>query len=680
MKPLSRKNVNRILSDIRRPGKKISRTGKAFSPRIGEDSRKPFLIRNGFPNFFKKASVGVLITVIILIVAVSFYLWVFKAEVTGATYIIYEDFKSAGRNLLNLDNDSVSNSLENVDLQVNNLSNKAGILSIIPAFKQIPEIFSTIKRLTTLLRDVNSNVADLKSKGLGIISGGGEFLGALKDLRRNIASINEISLELRNKLSDFEVLSANSDSGYIAVSTDMMRLGESLDSIVSILEKPGKTHFLVLFENPSEIRPAGGFVGSYADVIFENGVVQEIDVNDIYYPDKFLDIKVIPPKELHGMTRSWGARDANWFFNFPDSAKKIVEFLEASPVYAKEKVKFDGVAAVNVRIIEDILRFTGPVDLPDYKLTLDDTNFLREVQREIESMGSSRAGKDRKQILKAITPKLVHALSGLHDSEKRQLADNLIYRASNKDIKFYFKDEKLQNLVSAAGVAGEVFQIPASFSGDYLAVVDANVAGGKSDAFIKQKIQVVSRVDSGGVLNNNLVVTRVHNGQDEPEKWYKATNVNFIKVFALPDSKLMALTGNSQKIVNALADYKKGAYTADADLGLIEGTANVLKEFKAVSYEESGKTVFATWFNVAAGKTGELNLTYGSARKALLKPGANYVFVFDKQSGVESEFEYTVEAPSGFKWAESGDSIYHYKTTSLPARLMINLTLTSDGN
>ncbi len=80
------------------------------------------------------------------------------------------------------------------------------------------------------------------------------------------------------------------------------------------------------------MRPAGGFWGSYANVILEGGSVKTIDVDDIYRPDRFLDLKVVPPKQLQGTTPNWGARDANWFFNFPDSAEKLMEFLQASSV------------------------------------------------------------------------------------------------------------------------------------------------------------------------------------------------------------------------------------------------------------------------------------------------------------------------------------------------------------
>ena len=143
-------------------------------------------------------------------------------------------------------------------------------------------------------------------------------------------------------------------------------------------------------------------MGSYADITMNNGRIKDINVDDIYRPDKFLALKIIPPKQLQGMTGTWGARDANWFFNFPDSAKKIMQFIEESSVYKNPGIKFQGVIAVNIKVIQDILRATGPIELPEYKLTLDNKNFLNEVQYQVEAGRDKIPGQNPKKILKLL--------------------------------------------------------------------------------------------------------------------------------------------------------------------------------------------------------------------------------------------------------------------------------------
>jgi hypothetical protein len=50
-------------------------------------------------------------------------------------------------------------------------------------------------------------------------------------------------------------------------------------------------------------------------------------------------------------------------------------------------------------------------------------------------------------------------------------------------------------------------------------------------------------------------------------------------------------------------------------------------------------------------------------------------FVYEKQSGADSIFSYSVQAPPRYVFKETGTSIYEYDSSNLPARLVIDLTL-----
>ena len=44
----------------------------------------------------------------------------------------------------------------------------------------------------------------------------------------------------------------------------------------------------------------------------------------------------------------------------------------------------------------------------------------------------------------------------------------------------YFRDWRLENFADELGISGNVLELPDGFSGDYLAVVNANIAGGEN--------------------------------------------------------------------------------------------------------------------------------------------------------------------------------------------------------
>jgi len=534
----------------------------------------------------------------------------------------------------------------------------------------LTELFGGWGKMAAGIKGARADLKRLYSEGFGFFfSGRGEeFLAILKSLQKHL---NDIFFGNR-RLADFFLRSTS-----LLPQTDLVTLKEGLDSLIVFLDQPGERRLIVLFQNPSEIRPAGGFAGSYGEMVLEKGGLKAIKTNDIYYPDRFLRRKIVPPVQLQSLTPDWGARDAGWFFDFPLSAEKTLSLLESSEVYAKEGVKFDGLIAVNVRVIEDFLAITGPIKVPEYNLTLTKDNFLRQIQQEVEAGRDKKPGQNPKKILGVITPILTERLNQLSSEQKKQLMVLLAYRAFNKDLQFYFRDSSMENLVDRLGWSGQVFQPPADFGGDYLAVVNANIAGGKTDAFIKQTIRLRTELEADGQITNHLVIERQHRGEKEAEPWYRTPNQNFLKVFLLSQAQLISLEGAAAKEIKPRLNYGKSNYLADADLTALEATRQLWPSFNAESYLEAGKKVIAAWFNLNPGEKKQLTLDYRSGSFPVVS-GVEYRFVLDKQSGVESNFLYEIQAPSGFHWAESNNRLFRQEIGQLPGRLEIKLRLLKD--
>ncbi len=517
--------------------------------------------------------------------------------------------------------------------------------------------FGELKDLVSTLIAINSDINKLKADGFDFAfhERGEELIAALKSLQENVANLDALGVSFIDE-------------------TILNTASEGLNALITLLDKPGEQHLLVLFLNPSEMRPIGGFAGSYGEIVLERGSVKEVKVNDIYYPDHFLNKKVVPPRQLQSVTIDWGARDAAWFFDFPISAKKTMELLETSEVYSKDNIKFDGVIAVNVRVIEDILELTGPIELPEYGLTLTKDNFLEEIQKEVELGRDKQAGENPKRVLGSLTPILMERISQLDSSDKNALAFAVLARAVNKDIQFYFNDSEAESFVKKVSWAGEVVGLPENINGDYLAVVNTNIAGGKTDARIEQGIKLKSEIDSGGRVSNYLTVTRRHFGKEDEASWYRAKNQNLIKIFTTPDAELVSLVGATPKNISPQIDYSAQGYSRDSALESVERTRKQIAKYNTETYLESGRNVFAAWFSAIRGETKTLEVNY-RGNEVSLRDGTQYKFILDKQSGVESTFEYEIALPPGYKWQESGGSTFVYKSDTIPARLEFELTL-----
>ncbi|MFH1188772.1 MAG: DUF4012 domain-containing protein [bacterium] len=675
-----KRNISRIVVDIRHPGSHGCVGPFSYEEDATKDDflkQTPFIASRRFWTLRKVFSFVVFFLFSVVLIG-GLYVWTSKDVVLGSAHSLYGHFRELSENLTALDTEKADRSLASVGAELSILEDKLRFLEFIPTLKAVPEMFENIGNLIRIIGLLNNDLALLKKEGMHMLFNDtdGQLIATLKRVDANLGDLELVGSDIRNKIVQF---SSFSDIGisdnYLAISAELLEARRSLQAFIAFLEKYTDKHILVLLENSSEIRPGGGFIGSYAVVTIQKDHVTNIEVNDIYYPDYFFERNIEPPKQLQGITSDWGARDANWFFDFPTSAKKITEFMESSPVFADKRITFDAVVAVNVWTVEDLLDIVGPIEVPDYEMTLTSENFLSEIQQEVEMGRDKKPGQNPKKILSVIAPLLMEKLTQLDSGEKQRLFEIFTYRLKNKDMKFYFKDNTLEQFVQRFDAGGEVLKLPVAFSGDYLAVVNTNVAGGKTDKMINEDIALHSTVFDDGTVQDDLVVTRTHTGANAQALWYRADNQNFIKIFTHPYSHLEMLEGNTEKTVAPYVDYKAKGYEVDSDLAAVESTKVYLDEFKTSRYVESGKNVYATWFTVSAGESRELRMRYTIPQPLSVESGNTFQFIYEKQSGVEANFEYTIKAPAGFVWKENGEKIYRYMNRYLPARLILTLTL-----
>jgi hypothetical protein len=90
-----------------------------------------------------------------------------------------------------------------------------------------------------------------------------------------------------------------------AVSTLVKRAGGFIEFLSSFTGSSRPKRYLVLFSNSSELRPTGGFPGSYGLLTFENGRVKDFRADDIYNPDGQIQELIVPPQSSNSLTCSF---------------------------------------------------------------------------------------------------------------------------------------------------------------------------------------------------------------------------------------------------------------------------------------------------------------------------------------------------------------------------------------
>lgn len=417
-------------------------------------------------------------------------------------------------------------------------------------------------------------------------------------------------------------------------------IGEALDYsnfLLKLVGTDGAKTYLVLLQNNSELRPTGGFPGSYALITFENGVLKKVFVDDIYRADAGLKSNIIPPIPLQHITPNWGMRDANWFADFPFSARKVIELyqLGGGP-------KVDGVLTITPDIIARILEVIGPIEMPNYGLTLDASNLLDAIQNEVE-YGADRSAP--KQIVADLQPKFFERLAQQDKDHWLAIFKIISQAVAQKHILAYFENRELEVAAVKNGLGGEI-KSPSTSSGqagDYLQIAFANIKGSKTDFVTENSMNLETKVDGDGALVHTLKINRVHNGGDSKYGFYNRDNSAYIKVYVSPGSVLEGIKGQSITDYRSLIGHEDFGFKKDPDLEQIE--ASIKRPFAGADvFEESGKTVFGFWLVVRPKQTKSIVLKYRIP--ASLADG-KYSLLWQKQSGTgQDQISFSFKLPS----------------------------------
>lgn len=294
----------------------------------------------------------------------------------------------------------------------------------------------------------------------------------------------------------------------------------------------GEKVFLVLFQNNMELRPGGGFIGSFAIIKTKNGRVESYAVHDTANFDGRIPENDSMPEPMKKVFRinAWKFRDSNYSPDYPTNAQKALELY----YQGQGTEKFDGVIAVNAAVLESVLKITGPISVEGYPAVFEADSALLTLEKQVEidfnKQGIERG--DRKEVLNDFLKELLKKTVQLSKLEKLKLAKSLSGQLENKNIQLYFADNKLQNLAKEAAWDGAV---DTGWSNDYLMVVDANLGAYKSDYYMKRSIDY--SVDlTQETPQATLKIGYNHTGKEK--NWMTRDYLSYLRVYIPKGSRV----------------------------------------------------------------------------------------------------------------------------------------------
>lgn len=351
-----------------------------------------------------------------------------------------------------------------------------------------------------------------KSLGNDIYNPTDISLKVLKNIDSSYKTIASIQIETSEALSKNSLIAkkVNNTLDLSKINTLLIQGKTLLSRLPTLLGNDKQKTYLVLFQNNMELRPTGGFIGSYGLATFDKGRLSDLTVNDVYSADGQLNGHVEPPLPIKNYLgeANWWLRDSNWDPDFPTSGRRAEWFLD------KEVGRqVDGVIALDLEPIKEILKYTGPIFLPDYNLDVTSDNLYEKTQAEVEQNFFPGTHK-KASFLTALSQSLLSEIEKLDERKKIEVMKILYKSLESRHLQVYLHDNPSASALAILGWDGAVNskECGSSCYADFVGLIEANVGVNKVNYFIQRQVNLDVNLTPGEVNRKlTLKITNIAN-------------------------------------------------------------------------------------------------------------------------------------------------------------------------
>ncbi len=401
-----------------------------------------------------------------------------------------------------------------------------------------------------------------------------------------------------------------------------------LPVLPDLLGANGERTYLLLLQNPDELRPTGGFISAAGTITVADGRIADVQVRDSTLWDDFTagDYPPAPePLQRYMQLYLLALRDANWSPDFPTSAATARDLFTLT-----QQRPLDGVIALTPTTVERIIGALGTLPLSDTLLTADMVQpYLREAWNPTEAINdewNQRKTAALDQLAQALRARLDQ---GIERDQLLPLAQALQQSLDERHMLAVLDQPEAAALFAERQWNGAV--VPDAQ--DVVLAVDANVGYNKVNAVMQQHLDYTVNLRDPAVPFGTLTLVYTNTNPPLPpdvqpctvQVVFLAGNYrdmfagcywNYLRVLVPQDSTLLA----------AFTHPTPGAWLLDGtpDDGAVQVQAGA-----------GNTTELATMLVVPQGERRRVSFTYRLPQRVVQPDGAvqHYRLVLQKQSG-----------------------------------------------
>lgn len=451
---------------------------------------------------------------------------------------------------------------------------------------------------------------------------------------------------LKNAIVDYQELGENAaiPSEYIAklkqLSLPMTYITNTATVFPQLFGTDSERTYLILLQNNMELRPGGGFIGSYGIVRINKGHIEDFSIHDVYDADGQLRGHVEPPFAIRRYLPlvHLYLRDSNFDVDFARGAPLI-----ATLYTAETNQKIDGVIGIDLSFVKNMIGAIGPVSVPEYNETVTENNFflLTETHAEKNFFAGSSQKKDfLRNLFMAIQNKLTTAKNIPYIT----LLENAARAIKEKHVLFAFEDKTLQSIFTVNNMSSSLWEGRDDMQDgmhDFAGINEANLGVNKVNYFMQRSMSYHASISDTGEFASEMTVA--YKNTSPKNEWPGGDYKNYLRAI-LPAGVMVVqvkIDDQVQTIVPAVTDpliYERKGFQPPAGL-------------EVEHYDEAGKTIYGFLVNIPSGKSKVVKILYAFPKKIdLSKPILRYNLTFFKQPGSEGDpFAFSLDYPNSLR-------------------------------
>lgn len=343
--------------------------------------------------------------------------------------------------------------------------------------------------------------------------------------------------------------------------TNTLMTFDTVDKVIPQLDtlfgRDREKKYVLLFANNMELRPGGGFIGSFGIITLRDYAIHDLKIYDVYDADGQLTAHVEPPEAIKKYLDQphWFLRDSAFSPDFLANYNQAKFFLDKE----LKITDLDGGILLTTTTIQNILEAVDELYIPDYQETVTKDNFYIKAQLHAEK-DFFPGSLQKKRFLGSVMDQL---LLNIGKTSFPTLAQMIKKSLDEKHMVMYMQNQQVQSVIDEVYWSGRTITPQCANPNkqncvvDYFFPYDANLGVNKANFFISRPIFLDVKIGNDGKIQNKVTMRYHNESQNDvfPGGRYK----NYLQVLLPPNVSVKQITNNNALIEHY--DVKGGEFT-----------------------------------------------------------------------------------------------------------------------